>query len=125
MSRDLVVIACAVSAGIHAALAPQHLSFVFAAAVLGVLAVGLARRPASTVLLDGTALALAGLIGAYALAITTGIPIVHPDVEPVGRLALATKAIEAVGLLAALHSKGTFSWRIPTHTPGFRSRSSR
>ena len=29
---------------------------------------------------------------------TTGVPVLHPDVEPVEGLALATKAIEAVGL---------------------------
>jgi hypothetical protein len=35
------------------------------------------------------------------LAITTGLPLLHPDPEPVDGLALATKAIEAVGLLTA------------------------
>ena len=37
----------------------------------------------------------------YALAVTTGLPFLHPDPEPVDGLALATKAIETVGLLAA------------------------
>ena len=122
MSRDLVVVACAVSAGIHAALAPEHPSFAGAAAALAVVSVGLARRPASALLLEGAALVLVGVIGAYALAVTTGIPILHPDVEPVTRLALATKAVEAAGLLAALYSKGTLTWRTRTHPVGFRSR---
>jgi hypothetical protein len=43
----------------------------------------------------------AGLLGSYALATTTGLPVLHPHPEPVDGLALATKAIEALGLLAA------------------------
>ena len=46
---------------------------------------------------------MAGLLVAYALAITSGVPVLHPDPEPVDRLALATKAVEVVGLLAAAH----------------------
>ena len=36
------------------------------------------------------------------LATTTGVPVLHPEPEPVDGLALATKAIEAVGLVTAL-----------------------
>ncbi len=46
---------------------------------------------------------LVGLLVSYALAITTGVPLLHPDVEPVEGLALVTKAIEGVGLLVGLH----------------------
>jgi hypothetical protein len=62
---------------------------------------------------------LAGLIASYALAITTGLPVLHPEPEPLDRLALVTKAIEAVGLLAAAHLV-----RRPTHglTPSPRPR---
>ena len=35
------------------------------------------------------------------LAVTTGIPVLHPDVDPVEGLAVATKAVEAVGLVIA------------------------
>jgi hypothetical protein len=35
------------------------------------------------------------------LAVTTGIPAVHPDVDPVEGLALATKAVEVAGLVLA------------------------
>lgn len=122
MSRDLVVLACVVSAGIHAALASDHPSFAVAAAFLGVVSAGLAHRPSSAFLLDCAACVLAGVIVAYALAVTTGIPVVHPDVEPVTGLALATKAVEAAGLLAAVYSKGTLTWRTRTHTVGFPSR---
>jgi Zn-dependent alcohol dehydrogenase len=109
MSRDVLILACAVSAGVHAALAPQHATFVPAVIALGVLAVGLARSPAP-LLVDGAVVVLGGLIAAYTLAATTGIPVVHPDREPVTSLALATKAIEALGLLAALELKGATRW---------------
>ena len=32
---------------------------------------------------------------------TTGLPVLHPEPEPIDGLALLTKAIEAAGLLAA------------------------
>jgi hypothetical protein len=115
MSRDVLILACAVSGGVHAALAPQHATFVPAAVALGVLAVGLSRSPAPA-LVDGAVVVLGGLIVAYALAATTGIPFVHPDREPVTGLALATKAIEALGLLAALELKGATRWLRSTAT---------
>jgi hypothetical protein len=117
-SLDVLVVACAASAGVHAALAPQHAAFVPAAFALGVLAFGLARSPAP-VLVDGAIVVLGGLIAAYALAATSGIPLVHPDPEPVTGLAVATKAIEALGLLAALQLKGATRWL--TSTPTARS----
>ncbi|MGH3073078.1 MAG: hypothetical protein ACRDNB_12540 [Gaiellaceae bacterium] len=106
---DVVILACAVSAGVHGALVPDHfdegagagLGFVTATILLAGLVVALTRRPASALAHAGAALTLAGLIGSYALATTTGLPVLHPDPEPVDGLALVTKAIEAVGLLAA------------------------
>ena len=106
---DLVILACAISAGIHGALVPGHfdegtgagLGFVAATFVLAALAAWLTWRPASTRALGAAAGALAGLLVAYALAITTGLPVLHPEPETVDGLALATKAIEAAGLLAA------------------------
>jgi peptidoglycan/LPS O-acetylase OafA/YrhL len=106
---DGVIVACAVSAGIHAALAPEHfretaaagIGFVVAAVVLGLLAVVLTLRPGEPAF-SAAALVFAGLIGSYALAITTGIPVLHPDVDPVEGLALATKAIEAAALVLAV-----------------------
>ena len=59
-------------------------------------------RPPGTVLLVASATALAGLIGSYALAVTTGVPVLHPEPEPVGGLATVTKAVEAIGLLVAV-----------------------
>ncbi len=106
---DIVILACAISVGIHGALAPAHfdesigagLGFVTATVALGALVVWLSRRPGSGPALLAAAALFAGLIASYALAVTTGLPVLHPDPEPVDGLALATKAIEAVGLLAA------------------------
>jgi hypothetical protein len=104
----VVILTCAISAGIHGALAPEHFEgtgagtgFVAATALLAALAVALTQRPASGVTLSGATVVLAGLIGSYALAVTTGLPVLHPEVEPVDGLALFTKAIEAIGLTAA------------------------
>jgi hypothetical protein len=65
------------------------------------LVVWLTRRPASRPAVAVAAATFLGLLGSYALAMTTGLPVLHPHPEPVDGLALATKAIEAVGLLAA------------------------
>jgi hypothetical protein len=111
VERDGVVVTCAISAGIHAALTPDHLSeragaglgFLGAAVLLAALAVVLTVRPSSTAALAAACVVLTGLIASYALAITTGLPVLHPEPEPLDRLALVTKAVEAVGLLAAAH----------------------
>jgi hypothetical protein len=108
LRTDLVILSCAISAGIHGALVPDHfeegtgagLGFVVATVLLAVLAVVLTREPTQLGLL-GTAAVFAGLITSYTLAITTGFPVLHPDVEAVDGLALFTKAIEAVGLVLA------------------------
>jgi len=42
------------------------------------------------------------LLVGYALAVTSGMPVLMPEPEPIDGLALATKAVELVGLLAAL-----------------------
>jgi hypothetical protein len=104
-----VIITCAISAGIHGALVPGHfaegigagIGFVAATVALGAVAIALTVRPAGTLVLTAAVAVFAGLLVSYALAITTGVPFLHPDREPADGLALATKAIEAVGLLAA------------------------
>ena len=108
LRTDAVIVACAISAGVHAALAPEHfrettaagVGFVASAVLLAALAVALTRGP-SEAAFAATALLFAGLIGSYVLAVTTGIPGVHPDVDPVEGLAVATKAVEAAGLVLA------------------------
>jgi hypothetical protein len=109
LGRDIVVIACAVSAGIHAALVPGHFSegtgagvgFLAATIALGGVVAWLTRRPGSRPAFMAAAALFAGLIASYAFAVMTGLPVLHPDPEPVDGFALATKVIEAVGLLAA------------------------
>ena len=69
---DLIIVACAVSAGIHAALAPNHFAegtgagtgFVVATALLAWLAVALTRNPSQATLL-ATVGVFAGLIVSY------------------------------------------------------------
>ena len=110
LRRDIVILACAISAGIHGALVPDHLAestgagfgFVAATGLLGALVVAMTLRPASALALAGAAALLLGLLASYLLATTTGLPVLHPEPEPADGLALATKAIEAAGLLAAL-----------------------
>ena len=109
LRSDVVILACAISAGIHGALVPGRfdegtgagLGFVAAALALAGLVIWLSRRPCSRPALLAAVALFAGLLGSYALATTTGLPVLHPDPEPVSGLALATKAIEAAGLLAA------------------------
>ena len=124
LKGDVVILACAVSAGIHGALAPAHfeegtgagVGFVAATALLAALVVWLTRWPASVRGLAAAASVFAGLILSYALAITTGLPVLHPHPESVDGLALATKAIETVGLLAAtslLWRSAAFVHRLP------------
>jgi CHASE2 domain-containing sensor protein len=109
LRSDLVILACAISAGIHGALVPEHFAeglgpgtgFVVATVALAALAVALTLRLGRPLTLAAAAAVFAGLLASYALAITTGLPVLHPDSEPVDGLALATKAIEVAGLVAA------------------------
>jgi hypothetical protein len=109
LRADIVIVACAVSAGIHGALVPGHfdegtgagLGFVAATVSLAAVVLSLTRWPRNRPALGAAAALLGGLLASYALAVTNGLPVLHPDPEPVDGLALATKAIETVGLLAA------------------------
>ena len=106
--RDLLIATCAVSAGIHGALVPAHLAegaaagsaFAASTALLAGLAVALTRRP-THVAVGGAGVVFGALLVAYALAVTNGLPILHPEPEPVEGLALFTKAVELTGLVAA------------------------
>jgi len=108
LRTDIVILSCAISAGIHGALAPDHveegtgagLGFVVATVLLAVLAVLLTLKP-TQLALAGAAAVFAGLIASYALAITTGFPLLHREPEAPDGLALFTKAVEAAGLVAA------------------------
>jgi hypothetical protein len=106
---DIVILACAVSAGIHGALVPDHfdegtgagVGFVLATVLLVALVIALTRHAESEWLLACALVTLLGLLASYLLAVTTGLPVFHPNPEPVEGLALTTKAIEVVGVFAA------------------------
>ena len=108
-TRDLLIVTCAVSAGVHAALAPEHLDetiaagsgFIVATVLLAALAVALSVRPIGRFTLAAAALTFVGLLVSYALAVTSGMPVLMPEPEPVEGLALATKAVEVAGIVAA------------------------
>jgi hypothetical protein len=110
LRHDVLIMACAISAGIHAALVPEHLGesaasgggFIGATLLLAVLTVALTYRPRSPAASASAALVLAGLLTSYALAVTSGVPFLHPEAERVDGLALVTEAVEAIGLAAAL-----------------------
>ena len=117
LRRDVVIITCAISAGIHGALTPAHfgegtgagIGFVVSTVLLAALVAGLTFWPVSPVPVAGAAIVLFGLLAAYGLATTTGVPVLHPEAEPVDGLALTTKAFEVAGLVTALN----VLWRRP------------
>lgn len=105
-----VVFACAASAGAHAGLAPSHLQseprmgVAFVVAVLLLLATGLlaALRPADVHVASAAALLFVGLIAAYIISRTTGIPVLQSDPESLDAIGVATNVVEAVGFASAL-----------------------
>ena len=114
LRRDALALCCALSAGIHAGLTPAHLDenvaaglgFAASAVLLAWLAIGLARRP-DVILVDASIVVLTGLLIAYALAVTTGVPGLVPEPEPIDWFALVTKAVEVLGLALALSLRWT------------------
>ena len=110
MLARIVVAACAISAGAHAGLVPEHLreapqvglAFVVATALLVAVAIVLAIRPDSVGAARGAALLLAGLIACYAASRTTGLPLLEPHAEPLDAVGATTKLVEAIGLVFAL-----------------------
>lgn len=109
LRTGIVVLACAISAGIHGALVQEHfdegtgagLGFVVAAVLLAVLAVVLTRT-ATRNWLAITGAVFVGLTASYVLVVVTGFPVLHPEREPLDGLALFTKAVEVVGLIAVV-----------------------
>jgi predicted tellurium resistance membrane protein TerC len=107
---DVVVAACAASAGVHAGLAPEHLreatqlgvAFIASVVLLAAAAAVLATHDESRRAVQAAALLLAGLIAAYVVSRTTGIPWLAPEAEPVDAVGVATKLVEVLGFLFAL-----------------------
>jgi len=101
---------CALSAGVHAGLAPAHLaespllgvSFVLAAALLLVLGLGVFVEPRAASLSLAVALTCTALIVAYAASRTLGLPALHPEREAVDAVGIVTNVIELGTLAVAL-----------------------
>lgn len=128
VEHDLAIVACAISAGIHAALAPEHFAesaqagagFVAAAVLVAAAVVGFTLRPANPVPPAAAVLLLGGLLTAYGLTVTSGLPLLHPQPEVVDSLALATKVVEAVGLVVAC----LLTWQLVPRGPNLRPKGS-
>jgi hypothetical protein len=110
-ARNVVAACCAASAGVHAALVPEHLDenallgTGFAVAAVLLFASTLAfcgGRAASPLAAPATAVLLVALIGAYALSRTVGLTLIGAEVETVDGIGVATQVVQAVGLVAAI-----------------------
>jgi hypothetical protein len=110
----LLALAVAFSAGIHAALVPEHLqemrplgySFIAAAAIGAAIAVALVSRPGSRRLAAVAGLFCLGQIAAWGLFVTVRVPLFSGTPEPVEAIALVSKAVEAVAIVLALQLVG-------------------
>ncbi len=106
----LLVIALTFSAGMHAALVPEHLkempplgwSFIAAAALGAALACALVADPTDERLARLAAVFLAGEVIAWLLFVTVRVPGFAGTPEPVETIALVCKASELFGLGVAL-----------------------
>ncbi|HET8977245.1 MAG TPA: hypothetical protein VFN87_03745 [Solirubrobacteraceae bacterium] len=106
----LLVLAVAFTAGIHAALVPEHLAemprlgdaFIVAAAAGGSVALALLLAPASRRMLRLAALFLTIEIVAWVGFVTVPVPGFDGTPESVEAIAVVCKAIELLGVLLAL-----------------------
>ena len=109
-TTTLLVLAGAVSAGVHAGLAPEHLhewaplgaAFVAAAAAAALAVAALVLRPASPWPPRALGALLGGLVVAYALTRLAALPPLDPEREALDLVGVCTCAVEALGAVAAL-----------------------
>ena len=114
----------AVGAGVHAAIAPDHVrewaplgaSFVAIAVALAAAVVGLALRPGNRRLAFALALLLGAVAAAYLATRLAAIPPLDHEREPFDALGVGTTAIEVLGLLLAAHLYRP-RLRLPLATP--------
>ena len=125
--RDGLIVCCAISAGVHAALVPEHMresvvtgaGFVGATVLLVALTIGLTARPDSRAVTSFATLVLLGLLVSYGVASAIGIPVLHPAVDPIDAVGVLTKAVELVGLALAGGLRGPVRGRpIPVGLAG-------
>ena len=106
----LLALAVTFSAGIHAALVPEHLdelpplgyAFIGATVVGGLIAWALVSRPRDRRLPLLAAAFCLGQIGAWAIFVTLPVPGFAGTPESIETIALVSKAVEALGVLLAL-----------------------
>ena len=106
----LLALAVTFSAGIHAALVPEHLdempllgdAFIVAALVGAAIAAALVLRPSNPRIPVFAGLFCLGQIAAWVLFVTVPVPLFSGTPEPVEAIALVSKAAEALGILLAL-----------------------
>ena len=106
----LLALAVTFSAGIHAALAPEHLkempplgyAFIVAAAIGAVLAWALVSRPNDRRISLLAGIFCLGQIVTWVLFVTTSVPGFSGTPEPVESIALVSKAAELLGIVIAL-----------------------
>ena len=107
-TRWFVALVCAASAGVHAALVPEHLrespvlgwAFVLSVVLLAAAAVQVTADP--DVAPRGVAAVLWAVAAGYLLSRTTGMPVLVPDPEPVDVLGVLTTLAEVAAGLAVL-----------------------
>lgn len=118
-ARGLLALAVAFSAGIHAALVPEHLdempplgyTFIAAAALGAALASALITRPEGDRLPALAALFLVGELIVWLLFVSVRVPGFAKTPEPIESVALLCKASELLGLALALRLLSTVSGR--------------
>lgn len=105
----VLIVAGSVGAGVHAAIAPEHLhewaplgaAFVVTAVLLGAAVVTLALRPTSVHAARAVAVVLAGVVVGYVATRVAALPPLDPEREPFDLLGVATTLVEAAGLMLA------------------------
>ena len=106
-----LIAAGAVGAGVHAAIAPEHLrewaplgtSFVAAAVALAAGAATVAARPDEPWFATALAVVLGTVAVAYVLTRLVALPPLDPEREPFDALGICTSVIEVVGVLLVVH----------------------
>ena len=110
LARNIVLMACAASAGVHTGLVPSHLAenpwlglaFMGAVGLLLALTVSLARTGEPRRRAAQAAALLVVLIVAYSLSRTVGLAPLEEDVERVDALGVLTQGVQIAGVIAAL-----------------------
>lgn len=109
LTQQVFACCCAISAGVHLALVPQHLGeslvlaagFAAAALLLVALTTLLALMPADRRLALIGIFVMVGLIWLFALSRTVGLPGIS-EAEPLDVVGVFTQIVQVIGLLAAL-----------------------